>query len=71
MAQSTLYFKYNFENAEVEKMDLKEVIGFLKFMDRNVKNFQEYIEKTLTIIEDFGKNEANKTRISNVVVKRE
>ena len=71
MAQSTLYFKYNFENAEVEKMELKEVIGFLKFMDRNVKNFQEYIEKTVTIIEDFDKNEANKTRSSNVVVERE
>ena len=60
MAQSTLYFKYNFENADVEKMDLKEVAGFLKFVDRNVKNFQEYIEKTLTIIEDFNKNEAKK-----------
>ena len=60
MAQSTLCFKYNFENADVEKMDLKEVAGFLKFVDRNVKNFQEYIEKTLTIIEDFNKNEAKK-----------
>ena len=60
MAQSTLCFTYNFENADVEKMDLKEVAGFLKFVDRNVKNFQEYIEKTLTIIEDFDNNEAKK-----------
>ena len=60
MAQSTPCFKHNFENADVEKMDLKEVAGFLKFVDRNVKNFQEYIEKTLTIIEDFDNNEAKK-----------
>ena len=60
IAQSTLSFKYDFETTAVENMDLKAVAAFLRTVGRNVKNFQEYIEKTVTMIEDFDKNQVKK-----------
>ena len=58
--QSIQYFRYNFENSNVENIGLNEVANFLKIIDKNTKNYQEYIEETIKMIEDFNKKEENK-----------
>ena len=60
MMQSIQYFKYDFKNSNVEKIELNEVANFLKVIDKNMKNYQEYIEDTIKMIEDFNKNEVKK-----------
>ena len=60
MMQSIQYFRYNFENSNVENIGLNEVANFLKIIDKNTKNYQEYIEETIKMIEDFNKKEENK-----------
>ena len=58
--QSIQYFGYHFENSNVENIGLNEVANFLKIIDKNTKNYQEYIEETIKMIEDFNKKEENK-----------
>lgn len=66
MMQSIQYFKYDFENTNVEKIELNEVANFLKVIDKNTKNYQEYIEDTIKMIEDFDKNEVKKNDKSGI-----
>lgn len=56
-----------FENTKIENMNLDEVYIFLNGVNKEMGKFQEYMETTTDLIEDFNKQKVDKQKENKIV----